>query len=109
MLDGSALRFLDLSAASDKVDHEILLERLSNHCGVTDTAANWFRSYLTGRTQVVCIKGELSESSAGVPQGAVLGPIAYLIYANPLPSVIGCDHFCKGVNVGQFSDDTRCH
>ena len=110
--DGSSLLFLDLSAAFDTVDHEILLERLSNHCGVTDTAANWFRSYLTGRTQVVSIKGELSESSAlltGVPQGAVLGPIAYLIYANPLPSVIGCDDLCRDINVGQFSDDTRCH
>jgi hypothetical protein len=73
-------------------NHDILLERLSNHCGVTDTAANRLCPYLTGRTQVVSIKGELSESSAlltGVPQGAVLGPFAYLIYANPLTSGIG--------------------
>jgi hypothetical protein len=72
--DGSSLLFLDLSAAFDTVDNEILLERLSNNCGVTDLAANWFRSYLTGRTQVVSIKGELSESSAlltGFFQGAV--------------------------------------
>ena len=77
--DGSALFFLDLSAASDKVDHEILLERLSNHCGVTGTAANWLRSYLTGRTQVVCIKGEQSENSVlltGFPRELFCGPIA---------------------------------
>ncbi len=36
--------FLDLSAAFDMANHDILLERLSNHCGLTDTAANWFRS-----------------------------------------------------------------
>ena len=101
---------MTVDVSDGSADHEILLERLSNHCGVTDTAANWFRSYLTGRTQVVCIKGELSESSAllmGVPQGAVLGAIAYLIYANPLPSVIGCENLCNDINVDQFSDETR--
>ena len=40
----SALVLLDLSAAFDTVDHQMLLDRLFNQFGVSDGALDWFKS-----------------------------------------------------------------
>ena len=54
--------FLDLSAAFDTIDIERLLEILEVEIGISGTALQWFRSFLTGRTQRVKISGQYSES-----------------------------------------------
>jgi len=82
---------LDLSAAFDTVDHEILLERLQTEFGVERTPLTWLRSYLDGRTQ--CVKIGQHQSTAiqlevGVPQESVLGPILFAVYASPVADVI---------------------
>ncbi len=41
------LVLLDLSAAFDIIDHEILLNRLYTRCGIRGTTLKWFRSYIT--------------------------------------------------------------
>ena len=48
---------LDLSAAFDTIDHEILLARLQSYFGVDGTALAWSRSYITGRIQFVSVLG----------------------------------------------------
>ena len=47
------LVLLDLSAAFDTVDHQILLEGLKKMFGFTGLVINWITSYLCGRSQKV--------------------------------------------------------
>ena len=66
-VSSAILLMLDLSAAFDTIDHDILLSRLCNVYGITGDALDWFRSYLTGRIQHVVIKDSvLGRSGAGL-------------------------------------------
>ena len=47
------LLLLDLSSAFDTIDHQVLITRLQDLIGVSDTALSWFTSYLSDRTQRV--------------------------------------------------------
>ena len=77
---------IDLEKAFDTVSHDILLEKL-NHYGIRGIANDWFRSYLSDRTQFVSINGFNSDYKTvkyGVPQGSVLGHLLFLIFINYL-------------------------
>ena len=76
----TALTLLDLSAAFDTIDHNILITRLSTWYGISGTALSWFTSYLTDRRQAIKIGNCFSDmlpTSCGVPQGSVLGPLLF--------------------------------
>ena len=46
----NAVVFLDLKKASDTVDHNILISKLSAY-GIRGTLIEWFKSYLSKRNQ----------------------------------------------------------
>ncbi len=78
--------FFDLKKAFDVCSHDVLLMKLDK-MGVKGTALNWFRSYLSERSQVVGIKGNLSRSrkiKISILQGSILGPILFLCFINDL-------------------------
>ena len=56
----SAALLLDLSAAFDIVDHEILLKKLKSYNFSEDTI-QWFRSYLEERVQIVQVETKFSD------------------------------------------------
>ena len=95
--------FLDLKKAFDCVDHEILLKKLILY-GCNGLTLDWFRSYLTNRTQMCKIAQTVSGEAVitcGVPQGSNLGPLLFLIYVNDLPNCLSFS------NASLFADDTN--
>ena len=98
--------FLDLSAAFDTIDHETLLNILSEEIGIKGIALQWFRSFLTGRTQRVNINNHLSDILLvlfGAPQGTVLGPRLFSIYVRNQPKVFNIFKF----KATSFADDSN--
>ena len=102
------LLMLDLSAAFDTIDHDILLSRICNVYGITGNAFDWFRFYLTGKIQRAVIEDSVSvdqELDFGVPQGPVLGPRIYCMYTKPVSDIIqrhGLSHY-------SYADDTQLY
>jgi len=65
------LGLLDLSAAFDTVDHVILLRRLEVSFDLGGSVLEWFRSFLTNRSQAVTFHGVTSDYTSllhGVPR-----------------------------------------
>ena len=87
---------LDLSAAFDIIDHQILLSRLNSVFGIQSAALQWFHSYLSDTiiTHVRCASG-LSTGAHSLR--------LFVLYTTPLSDIIA-NH---SVNHQLFADDTE--
>ena len=102
------LILLDLSAAFDTVDHQILLNRLHTECGVSGKVFDWFGSYLSNRSQKVTVDGILPDwfgIDFGVTQGSCLSSLLFFIYSSKLFNIVS-RHL---PNVHAYADDTQLY
>ena len=85
------------------IDHKILLHKLEYY-GIRGVCNDWFTSYLSDCKQFVSANGHNSDLilvDCNVPQGSVLGPLAFLTYISDLHNAI------KYSKVHHCADDTN--
>ena len=87
----TVLLALDISAAFDSINHDVLIDRLKSTFGLSGEVLGWFRSFVSERSQYIAIGEERSSSknlSSGVPQGLVLGPLLSSIYVSEVAGIL---------------------
>ena len=78
--------YIDFKKAFDCLQYSVLLEKLPL-LGMHQQVISWISEYLTNRTQSTFANNTSSSHKAirqGVPQGSILGPLLYIIYANDI-------------------------
>ena len=94
--------YIDFSKAFDTVNHTILARKLE-HYGIRGDMLTLLASYLKNRKQYTIVNGTKSstmEINCGVPQGSVLGPLLFLLYANDIQN-------CTKEVLKLFADDAN--
>ena len=98
----TAAVFIDFRKAFDCVQHPVLLKKIKN-LGLSGLVVDWIESYLTNRKQRVYANdcySDYMDVTQGVPQGSVLGPLFYIIYANDIAQLV------KHCKLALYADDT---
>ena len=93
------LVLLDLRAAFETVDHQILLDRL-HMFGIRGNAHKWMQVVNIRDTNSRCV-----QLPCGVPQGSVLGPLLFSIYCIELSSVFESHQLSYHI----YADDSQLY
>ena len=112
---------IDLSAAFDIVDHEILEQVLKNEYGINGTVLQWYKTYIRPRGFKVNIHEEYSDERElpfAVAQASCMGPYLFVLYCITIKynvprtiSLLGYsdDHALKDTfNAKNRDDENRC-
>ena len=76
--------FIDFKKAFDCVQHDLLIAKLKL---LDPHTINWLENYLLDRRQSVLANNIISDPlpiTQGVPQGSIIGPLLYILYANDI-------------------------
>jgi ribonuclease HI len=98
----TTLALVDFSRAFDKVWHIGLAHKLLR-AGIPNCYVWWIRQFLSDRRACVRLNGVCSRQRVfrtGVPQGAVLSPLLFLVYIDDI-----VDNMPRDVDVSLYADD----
>ena len=90
------------------LDHSIFVHQLKQDFCISDTALDWFFSYLHDCTNKVCISGASSPKHImefGFPQGSILGSTGYSMYTHPVGKIL-CDN---NISYHIYADNTQLY
>ena len=117
----TAVMALDLLAAFDTADHEILPNVLESNFGLEGTVLNWFNSYLDHRSCKVNTGEKYSsirELPFSVPQGSCAGAQLFNLYCSTIQEIVNppltlhgfADDHAVGnkFKPGEWSEEARC-
>jgi len=95
--------YVDLSKAYDTISHSKLLHKLRHDFNFTPHTVDFFRSYLTNRTQQTHTQHAQSRTKIithGIPQGSTLSTTFFLLYINDIIKTV------TKSTVYTYADDT---
>ena len=90
----------DLSATFDMVDHNILLNILHNHYGITGNAIQWFNNYLQAWYFKICVANNYSRPQqlhVSVSQGSCIRANIFMCYSALIDKVVPEDIIIHGL------------
>ena len=99
----TAVLIMDLSAAFDTADHDLLLNVLHRKFGITNTALRWYNNFIKPRKSRVCINGSYSSEQImdfGLSQGFIQDAFLFNCYASTLSEIVP-----DSLTLNGFADD----
>lgn len=102
----TAVCALDMSKGFDILNHEFFLDKLRTRYNISGKPLQWFTSYITRRRHFVrnnFKSSDCMESVLGIPQGTILGPLAFLIFVNDF--LLYMKKSAPECNIHMYADD----
>ena len=103
------LTSLDLSAAFDLVDINLLIKRLKI-VGLPQDVIDLISIWLQNRSFYICIDDHVSimyDLLLGTVQGSILGPILYAIFVSPLFDICDLNSFADDIYITKWSKNVQ--